>query len=142
MRTALDTSVLILLLRREPGWEAWKQCLDQAAREGALLLSPIAFAEFSIAYPGPEAAMADVERLGISYDPISPAAAHAAGQVFLRYRREGGPRAHLIPDFLIAAHAEVQADRLAAIDRGYLRRYFPNLRLLTPPSARRGAPTK
>ena len=30
---------------------------------------------------------------------------------------------------LIAAHARTQADRLAAIDRGYLRRWFPDLKL-------------
>lgn len=51
---------------------------------------------------------------------------------FLRYRREGGPRHYLIPDFLVAAHARIQADRLAATDRGYLRRYFPSLALLSP----------
>jgi len=36
----------------------------------------------------------------------------------------------MIPDFLVAGHALHQADRLAAIDRGYLRAYFPSLRLL------------
>lgn len=36
----------------------------------------------------------------------------------------------LIPDFLIAAHAQIDCDRLAAADRGYLRRYFPELSLL------------
>jgi predicted nucleic acid-binding protein len=38
----------------------------------------------------------------------------------------------MVPDFLIGAHASLQADRLAAADRGYLRRYFPTLRLLHP----------
>ena len=134
MRTALDSSVLILLSRRQPGWEAWRNCLQRAVAEGELLISPVAFAEFSIAYPSREAALADLDRLHIFYDSISPEAAYLAGQIFLRYRRMGGPRLHLIPDFLIAAHASVQADRLAALDRGYLRTYFPDLPILSPPS--------
>ncbi len=97
-----------------------------------MIISPVAFAEFSIAYPSVESALADLDRLHIFYDPITPAAAYRAGQIFLRYRRDGGPRQHLIPDFLIAAHASVQADRLAAIDRGYLRTYFPDLPTLSP----------
>ncbi len=130
MRTALDSSVLIQLYRKQAGWEAWRDCLRHAASEGELIVSPVAFAEFSIAYPTLESARADLERLNISYEPIEPASAYLAGQVFLRYRRKGGPRQHLIPDFLIAAHASVQADRLAALDRGYFRAYFPSLSLL------------
>ena len=38
------------------------------------------------------------------------------------------------PDFLIGAHAQIQANHIAAIDRGYLRRYFPRLRVLKPAS--------
>jgi len=127
MRTALDSSVLILLSRKQAGWEAWRDRLRTAAQEGTLLISPIAFAEYSIAYPSKDSAQADLARLHIIYDPITPAAAYLAGQIFLRYRKEGGPRQHLIPDFLIAAHATTQADRIAALDRGYLRSYFPNL---------------
>ena len=131
MRTAIDSSVLILLCRRQEHWEHWRDLLQKASNEGELLVSPVAFAEFSIAYPSLTSARADLERLRISYSPINPAAAYLAGQIFLRYRREGGPRRHLIPDFLIAAHASVQADRLATVDRGYLRVYFPALPLLT-----------
>jgi hypothetical protein len=70
--------------------------------------------------------------LGIAFAPIRLDSAQLAGRVFKAYRRQGGPREHLVPDFLIGAHASLQADRLAAIDRGYLRRYFPRLRLLKP----------
>jgi predicted nucleic acid-binding protein len=132
MRTAIDSSVLLLLVRKQSGWEAWRDCLNAAASEGQLLISPIAFAEFSIAYPDVEAAQADLDLLHIFYDPNMPATAYLAGQTFLSYRRNGGPRQNLIPDFLIAAHASVQAERLAALDRGCLRSYFPSLVILAP----------
>ena len=133
MRTALDSSVLIQLYRKQPGWEVWRELLAKAATEGELIISPVAFAEYSTAYPTVASVQADLARIQVIYEPIKPEAAYLAGQVFLRYRREGGPRQHLIPDFLIAAHASTQADRLAAIDRGYLRAYFPALPLLQPP---------
>jgi predicted nucleic acid-binding protein len=132
MRTALDSSVLIKLYRKQPGWEAWRECITKAATEGELIICSVAFAEYSTAYPSVASAQADLDRLQVIYDPINPEAAYLAGQVFLRCRREGGPRTHLLSDLLIAAHASVQADRLAAIDRGYLRPYFPALPLLTP----------
>lgn len=130
MRTAVDSSILILLQKRQAGWEEWRENLSQAALEGQLVMCPVVFAECSPGYSGWEAAFSVFSGLQISYDPLSPAAAYLAGRIFLQYRREGGRREHLIPDFLIAAHAACQADRLAALDRGYFRRYFPKLNRL------------
>jgi predicted nucleic acid-binding protein len=132
MRTAIDSSVLLCILRRQIGWESWRATLSRAAEEGSLTLCPVVFAECSTGFSNVDEALAKFDSLCIAYDPLTPAAAYLAGQVFLRYRREGGPRLNLIPDFLIAAHASVQTDRLAAIDRGYLRSYFPTLAILAP----------
>jgi predicted nucleic acid-binding protein len=132
MTTALDSSVLWAVILQEPGHERWLRALMQAASEGPLIVSPIAFAELAPSTANETELMALLARLAITYDPIAPAAAHLAGSTFKLYRKAGGPRQHLVPDFLIAAHAQIQADRLAAIDRGYLRKWFPGLQLLEP----------
>lgn len=127
MRTALDSSVLLLIQKRQSGWETWRDKLSKAALEGQLVMCPVVFAECSAGYPDWETAFSVFSGLQIHFDPISPDSAYLAGRILVQYRKEGGRREHLIPDFLIAAHAHCQADRLAALDRGYFRRYFPDL---------------
>jgi predicted nucleic acid-binding protein len=132
MTTALDSSVLWAIIKREAGHDRWLASLTRAASEGPLIISPVAFAELAPSTPNDTELMAFLTRLAITYSPISPAAAHLAGLTFKRYRQAGGPRQHLVPDFLIAAHAQTQAGRLATIDRGYLRKWFTALPLLVP----------
>jgi len=108
--------------------------LVAARRDSNLLVCDIVFAEIAPLFRSFADLTATLESLGVEYDPIAPETAFQAGEIFKRYRREGGPRSHLIPDFLVGAHALNQAGSLAARDRGYLRRYFPRLRILTPPN--------
>lgn len=132
MIVAVDSSVLLGILLDEPGADRWMEALLKARREGRLTLCEVVYAEIAPAFSESFELDSALQALGLELDPIGSAAAWLAGQTFKRYRDAGGPREHLIPDFLIAAHASVQADALAARDRGYLRRYFPALRLASP----------
>ncbi len=132
MTTAVDSSVLWCLVRQESGWEKWFAALRQAATEGPLVVCPVVFAELAPTAHSREDLSRFLERLQIQLIELSPQSAFLAGRTFQEYRRAGGPREHLVPDFLSAAHGLSQADRLAAWDRGYLRRWFPNLKVLRP----------
>lgn len=132
MITAVDTSVLVAITKGEPDALQWTDLLAEAQVEGDLVVCDVVAAElYALLMDGAKFART-FSGLGIGFSPTSLESAQMAGRLFRQYRRLGGPREHLLPDFLIGAHAQRQADRIAAIDRGYLRRYFPRLKVLRP----------
>jgi predicted nucleic acid-binding protein len=130
--TAVDTSVLVAIDQAEPDAEAWLDCLAEARMAGALVICEVVAAEFFAVVMDRAAFHATLDDLGIQVVSSSVEAACLAGATFREYRDAGGPRENLIPDFLIAAQAQVDCGALAASDRGYLRRYFEKLRLVRP----------
>ena len=82
--------------------------------------------------PADSACRTALRKLDLRHSALSEEAANLAGRIFRQYRKEGGPRITILPDFLVAAHASTQADSLATDDRGYLRVYFPQIRILSP----------
>lgn len=134
MITALDSSMIWAIVNREHGHDLVLQVLINAASEGPLVISPIAFAELAPSAPDASSLRDFLGRLDILFDPVLPDAAHLAGSTFKKYRQAGGPRQQILPDFIIASHAQLQANRLATLDHGYLRKWFPDLPLLMPNS--------
>jgi predicted nucleic acid-binding protein len=132
MITAVDTSVLFILLNQEEGWEQWETCLSNASSEGSLSICPVTFAEYSVNFSSGAKTQKALDSMSIQWSPFTQASSFLAGKIQLSYRKNKGPRKQMIPDFLVAAHASLQADRLASTDRGFLRSYFPDLDLLAP----------
>ena len=129
---AVDTSVLLAIFKGETRGELWLACLESASEAASLLLSSIVLAEVRSFFPSDDACLEALRDLGLRHSPLTENGSLLAGKMFRAYRREGGPRTTILPDFLVAAHAATQADSLATEDRGYLRRYFPTVRLLSP----------
>ena len=44
--------------------------------------------------------------------------------------KQGGQRERILTDFLVGAHAEVQASQLITRDRGFYRELFPSLKVV------------
>jgi hypothetical protein len=50
----------------------------------------------------------------------------------MQYRRRGGAKTRVLPDFLIGAHAAVEGWPLLTRDAGRIRTYFPRLEVIAP----------
>ena len=131
MITALDSSVLLDVLTNDRTHaDASERLLRRAMHEGRIIACECVLAEI---YPalGSESRFNEfLSEMQLEYEPMSREAALLGGQCYERYLRRGGTARRVLPDFLIGAHARLQSDRLLARDRGYLRDYFSQLRLL------------
>lgn len=137
MATLVDTNVLVDVAVRDPEWLGWsRSALAKAERDGPLVINSVIFAEFSVRYQS----LDEVENLlppeHFAREGIPWSAAFAAGAAFRRYRRSGGGRDRVLPDFLIGAHAVIRDYAILTRDPKGYRSYFPTVTLITPQTHR------
>jgi predicted nucleic acid-binding protein len=129
----VDTNVILDVVEDDPDWADWSQTrLDAAALQYTLLVNSVIYAELAIAYRRIEELEAMLSAGGFRMEPIPREALFLAGAVFRQYRRRGGTKTGVLPDFFIGAHAAVAGVPLLTRDARRYRTYFPGLEIICP----------
>ena len=136
MKTAVDSSVLLDVLGADPRFgEASREALRTAYDAGSLVACEVVWTEVRAHFPTHESFREDLATLGILFDPMTTEAAELAGELWRqRPKKSKEDRDRVVADFLIGAHAQVQADAFLTRDRGFYRRYFRGLKVISPAS--------
>jgi predicted nucleic acid-binding protein len=132
LETFVDSSVLLDLFTEDPRWLAWSQKqLTSAAQRGALVLNAIVLAEIAPRFPLVEELHTALPSMAL-VEEIPLAASFLACHAHAAYRRAGGAREAVLPDFLIGAHAAVTGRPLLTRDPRRIATHIPGTKLIVP----------
>lgn len=130
--TVVDSSVLLDLFTENAAWLTWSQArLVEAAERGALVLNAVVIAEIAPRFSRVEA-LRDALPSMCLIEEIPISASFLAGHAHAEYRRAGGNRQAILPDFLIGAHAAVTGRPLLTRDPNRVATYIPGTTLISP----------
>jgi predicted nucleic acid-binding protein len=134
--TLIDSNVLIDVISSDPVWSNWSaEQMMAAGGEGDLVINQIVFGEVCASFEHIEEVDAVLPSDTYRREDVPWAAAFLASRAFRAYRRQGGTKASLLPDFFIGAHASLLGYRLLTRDCSRYRTYFPDIQLIAPSMA-------
>lgn len=129
----VDTNVILDVVQDDPVWADWSQGqLDAWFLRDEIGINSVIYAELSIAYSRIEELEGTVDTAQLRLLEIPREAFFLAGKAFLAYRKQGGTRTGVLPDFLIGAHAAVMELPRLTRETARYRTYFPGVVLIAP----------
>jgi predicted nucleic acid-binding protein len=132
----VDANVLLDVLFRNEHWHIWSlAALERARADRTVLINDVIYAETCTGYTSPDDLNADLSELGIERRTLSDKALFAASRAFVTYRRRGGTRTGVLPDFFIGAQAQTERWTILTRDTQRYRAYFPDVALIAPDGA-------
>jgi len=156
MITAVDTNIILdVLIPGEPCGESSKELLDRHSSKGKLILCEVVVAELAARFTSEEELALFLAETRMSLVYSDEKSLYLAGSRWAEYARKSAKnrltcgkcghefpatcpqckatltkRLHVLADFLIGAHALVQADCILSRDLGVYRTYFSDLTLV------------
>ncbi|MDO8723494.1 MAG: PIN domain-containing protein [Syntrophales bacterium] len=156
MITAVDTNIILdVLIPGEPFGESSKELLDRHLSMGKLILCEVVFAELAARFTSEEELASFLADTRMNLVHSNEKSLYMAGSRWAEYARKSAKnrfscgkcghafevtcpqcravltrRLHVLADFLIGAHALIQADCILSRDLGVYRNYFSDLKVI------------
>lgn len=135
----LDTNVPIYA--SEPGspfcdWS--RRTVSKAVAGGGAAINAVILAELCVGATDPSSVADRIRSWGVAILDVPSAVSEQCARAYAAYRErrraESGKSSSAVPlpDFFIGAHCEVMGWKLATVDIGRFKTYFPAVKLLTP----------
>lgn len=125
-----DSNIVLHLLDEAPGTPLYQAI--EAARAGEVCVNEIVFAEVSTRFRSVELLERTLDAFDLPIRRLTLSECHRAGIAYADYRRRGGEKRTILPDFLIGAQAELRGWPLVTRDRKGFASYFPELTIIDP----------
>ena len=133
MRTIPDSNIFLDVFQNDKNWLKWSvQKLQDCRNEGLVIVNAITFSETSGHFLSFRDIQAALKGADTEIEEIPLEAAYLAGHLHRKYRRAGGLRERVLPDFLIGAHAAVKGYAILTRDAARYRTYFPDVEIIAP----------
>lgn len=132
MPVMVGSNVIFDVTNDNPIRADWSDSQITAYQPGGLLINPLIYAELCT----DDSTTADVDKvlagLRLELHELTRDALFLAAKAYLKYRRQGGTKTALLPDFFIGAHAQVLSVPILTRDAGRFTSYFPGVQLICP----------
>lgn len=129
----IDSNVILDLWDEDPVWSDWSSSQLRALySQHEFAINAIIYAEISTRFSSEAHLDERLAELEIRVLDIPRESAFLASKAFIQYRREGGKRIKVLPEFFIGAHACVLGCPLLTRDPQTYATYFPGVQLIAP----------
>lgn len=128
----VDTNIILDLVTDDPTWAEWSQTILSEHAADELIINPAIYAELCFGYQSAKEVDALLVEMGLTLEETPREGLFAAARAFAEYKRKGGARRFVLPDFFIGGHALVTGTVLITRDRGRYATYFPKVTLIAP----------
>lgn len=133
MITLLDTNILFDILSGvQPQAQMAEKAVRAAGIQGRLLFPMVCYAELAGSFKFQSDLDAFLAGIQVTLLALDPSASFLAGTFHKAYRQRGGTRTRVLADFIVAAQAQLVADRLLTTDKRFFGSSFPKLVSVSP----------